>query len=228
MAANSAKSRVIPRLNRYSTQDDRGRMMCRYNPQRADVFAHDRVVGLCGLRYHPVIWLVIHPRADCWRLRKGSPYRVLVPMWIGMWIAAGILTASWRELALYQTAWTWLPALVLFAAGFWIYRLAGAGFSASQLGGLPELIPGHREQRLATSGIRARVRHPVYLGHLCEMMAWSLGSGLVVCYGLTLFAVVTGAFMIRLEDRELESRFGQDYGKYRENVPAILPRMLTR
>jgi hypothetical protein len=97
------------------------------------------------------------------------------------------------------------------------------GFSAAQLGGLPEVIPGHQEQRLATSGIRSRVRHPVYLGHLCEMLAWSLGSGLAVCYGLTAFAVVTGAIMIRLEDRELEQRFGEAYREYRRQVPAVLP-----
>ena len=112
---------------------------------------------------------------------------------------------------------------MLFGAGVWIYRRSGAGFSAAQLGGLPELIPGHREQRLITSGIRARVRHPVYLGHLCEMLAWSVGTGLVVCYALTLFAVVTGAIMIRLEDKELEQRFGAEYREYRRRVPAVVP-----
>ena len=112
-----------------------------------------------------------------------------------------------RPAALHDV-WGWLPAALILGAGLWIYRYSGAGFSVAQLGGLPELIPGHREQRLITSGIRARVRHPIYLGHLCEMLAWSVGSGLAVCYALTLFAVITGAMMIRLEDKELEGRFG--------------------
>ncbi len=86
-------------------------------------------------------------------------------------------------------------------------------------------MPGHREQRLVTSGIRAHIRHPVYLGHLCEMLAWSVGTGLAVCYGLTAFALVTGAIMIRLEDRELEQRFGEAYREYRRQVPAVLPRV---
>jgi len=176
----------------------------------------------------PSFWLVIHPRADYWRARKWSPYLVLVPLWVGMWISVGAVTAPWRERLLYRMDWAWLPAIVLFAAGLLIYRRAGAGFSAAQLGGLPELVAGHGEQRLATSGIRAYVRHPVYLGHLCEMVAWSLGSGLVGCYALTLFAVVTGAFMIRLEDKELEERFGGEYREYRKNVPAVLPRILVR
>ncbi len=76
-----------------------------------------------------------------------------------------------------------------------------------------------------TTGIRARVRHPVYLGHLCEMLAWSVGTGLVVCCLLTAFAVVTGAVMISMEDAELEKRFGAEYAAYRRRVPAVLPRI---
>ena len=144
-----------------------------------------------------------------------------------MWVVVAAGTAKWRDLTLYATPWSWLPAACFFAAGVWIYRRSGAGFSAAQLGGLPELIPGHREQHLITSGIRSRVRHPVYLGHLCEMLAWSVGTGLAVCYGLTLFAVVTGAIMIWLEDKELEQRFGAEYREYRRRVPAVVPRLGT-
>jgi protein-S-isoprenylcysteine O-methyltransferase Ste14 len=176
----------------------------------------------------PAFWLVIHPRAAYWRLQKRSPYRILMPLWVAMWIVVGAITARWRGAMLYTTVWTSVPALFLFAAGLWIYRRSGAGFSAAQLGGLPELVPRHREQRLVTSGIRARVRHPIYLGHLCEMLAWSLGTGLVVCYGLTAFALISGAVMIRLEDRELDQRFGEEYRDYRRKVPAVLPRISAR
>ena len=72
--------------------------------------------------------------------------------------------------------------------------------------------------------MRARVRHPVYLAHLCEMLAWSIGTGLLVCWLLTGFAIVTGAAMIRMEDAELEERFGEQFRDYRSRVPALLPR----
>jgi protein-S-isoprenylcysteine O-methyltransferase Ste14 len=78
---------------------------------------------------------------------------------------------------------------------------------------------------LNTSGIRCRVRHPYYLGHLCELLGWTLGTGLLVLYALAIFAVVTGAVMITSEERELESRFGQPYRDYKQRVPAILPRL---
>lgn len=173
----------------------------------------------------PSFWFVVHPWAEYWRSRRRSPYRVLLPAWIGMWIVAGVVTGPWRRLQIYATLGSWIPAVMLFVAGSLVYILAAKGFSAKQLGGLPEVMGQHKEQRLVTSGIRARVRHPIYLGHLCEMLGWSIGTGLAVCYGLTAFAVVTGAVMIRMEDAELEHRFGEDYRTYRQEVPALLPKI---
>jgi protein-S-isoprenylcysteine O-methyltransferase Ste14 len=173
----------------------------------------------------PIFWLLIHPWADDWRSRKRSPYLILLPVWFAMWIILGLVTSPWRRETFYTTSWTWIPAVILFSTGFWIYSQSGRHFSISQLGGLPELLPSHREQRLVTAGIRSRVRHPIYLAHLCELLGWSVGTGLVVCYALTASAVVTGAIMIRLEDAELEQRFGEEYAQYRITVPAVWPRL---
>jgi protein-S-isoprenylcysteine O-methyltransferase Ste14 len=142
-----------------------------------------------------------------------------------MWLLVATVTARWRRAPLYENRWAWIPAGALFCAGLVLYKLAHSGFSLSQLGGLPEIRPNHSHQRLVTTGIRARVRHPVYLGHLCEMLAWSVGTGLAVCWALTAFAIVTGAVMIRMEDAELEKRFIEEYRQYRSRVPAILPRI---
>jgi protein-S-isoprenylcysteine O-methyltransferase Ste14 len=88
---------------------------------------------------------------------------------------------------------------------------------------LPEVRASIEPRPLAVTGIRAHVRHPIYLGHLLEMLAWSIGSGLVVCFGLTAMAIVTGAWMIALEDGELEHRFGAAYRHYKDHVPAVFP-----
>jgi protein-S-isoprenylcysteine O-methyltransferase Ste14 len=175
----------------------------------------------------PLFWLMVHPRAHRWRASEHSPFRVLVPAWIVMWIGIGVLTGPWRTAAFYSTPWPWIPAALLFAAGIFIYSRSGAHFSWAQLGGVPEVRPGNHDQRLITSGIRSRVRHPVSLGHLCELLAWSVGTGLVVCWLLTASAIVTGAVMIRMEDAELEKRFGDLFRDYRSKVRAVLPRLGT-
>jgi protein-S-isoprenylcysteine O-methyltransferase Ste14 len=177
----------------------------------------------------PLFWLMVHPRAHRWRERDRSPFRVLLPAWILMWLVVGALTVRWRSVAIYSTAWSWIPAAVLFALGIFIYFRAGAHFSWAQLGGVPEVRnnvrTGRSDDRLVTSGIRAHVRHPIYLAHLCEMLAWSVGTGLVVCWLLAAFAIATGAVMIQMEDAELKRRFGDDYSQYRRRVGAVFPRL---
>jgi protein-S-isoprenylcysteine O-methyltransferase Ste14 len=173
----------------------------------------------------PLFWLMVHPRAHRWRASEASPFQVLVPAWLVMWAGIGALTGPWRHLTFYSTPWTWVPSALLFATGIFLYSNAGAHFSWAQLGGLPEVRDGRQDDQLVTTGIRSRVRHPVYLGHLCEMLGWSVGTGLAVCWVLTAMAIATGAVMIRMEDQELEKRFGTEYLAYRNKVPAMLPRL---
>ena len=176
----------------------------------------------------PAFWLVIHARVEYWRSRTRSPYRLLVPLWIGMWLAVGAVTCPWRLATWHRTPWAWLFALAFFIVGIWLYRKSGTNFTKNQLYGLSELRAKNTEQPLVTTAIRAHVRHPVYLGHLCEMLAWSIGTGLAVCYGLTVFAILTGIVMTRIEDRELEQRFGEPYRTYRNSVPAVIPKLRIR
>jgi len=176
----------------------------------------------------PGYWLLIHPQASYWRTRPRSPFRLLLPLWALMMVALLLITAGFRSITLYQTVWAWLPAAVLFAFGISLYKAAGANFTLKQLQGQPELSGQHEEQRLVTSGIHARLRHPIYLAHFCEMLAWTLGTGLVVCFALTAISILTGALMIRAEDAELEQRFGDSYRSYRKSVPAVLPRIQLR
>lgn len=142
-----------------------------------------------------------------------------------MWAIVSLVTRPWREVTLYRTDWSWGAAALLFACGLCVYWQSMKNFSARQLGGLAEVHSSNSDQRLVTNGIRSQVRHPVYLAHLCEMLAWSVGTGLAVCWGLAAFAVITGAVMIRMEDAELEQRFGEVYREYRQRVPAIVPRL---
>lgn len=173
----------------------------------------------------PLFWILIHPFAEYWRSRRRSPHFVLLAVWMALWATFAAASAPWRQVTLYSVPWSWGPAALFLSVGVWLYVRSGKHFTGKQLRGDPELHAGHTEQRLVVTGIRARVRHPIYLGHLCEILGWSIGSGLAVCYGLTLFTVISGAFMVRMEEQELERRFGQDYRSYRERVPALLPRI---
>jgi protein-S-isoprenylcysteine O-methyltransferase Ste14 len=175
----------------------------------------------------PSFWLVIHPRADKWRSRHRQHrpvYKVLVPLWVGMWVLLFALTYTWRNVAVFHWRYSWLIAIFFFAAGIFLYVRARRGFSPLQLSGHHELQPERHQQRLVVTGVRQHVRHPIYLGHLLEMFGWSIGTGLLVCWALTGFAILTGLIMIRTEERELVERFGDSYREYQRTVPAIVPR----
>ena len=45
----------------------------------------------------PSFWLLIHPRVEYWRTRPRSPYRVLLPVWIAIWLLLGAITAPCRQ-----------------------------------------------------------------------------------------------------------------------------------
>jgi protein-S-isoprenylcysteine O-methyltransferase Ste14 len=175
----------------------------------------------------PSFWLIIHPRAERWRERKRqrrAVYNILVPVWIGMWFVLFAITFPWRGIQLYHEPYSWIAGVALIAAGILLYVKARHGFSPLQLSGHHELEPEHHQQKLVVTGIREHVRHPIYLGHLLEMLGWSVGTGLLVCWGLTAFALATGAIMIRLEERELVERFGESYRDYQQRVAAIVPK----
>jgi methanethiol S-methyltransferase len=175
----------------------------------------------------PSFWLVIHPRADAWRarhLQRRPVYKILVPLWAGMWVALFAITYAFRHLSFYRSRYSWLIAVGFFAAGMFLYLKGGHGFSPLQLSGHHELEPERHQQHLVVNGVRKHVRHPIYLGHLLEMFGWSIGSGLLVCWALTALAIVTGVVMIKKEEEELIGRFGEDYRDYQKRVPAIIPR----
>jgi protein-S-isoprenylcysteine O-methyltransferase Ste14 len=176
----------------------------------------------------PSYWLVVHPFTGYWRSRQRSPFHALGLAWIAMWIALAVITWPWHSQRFYQTPFAWIASLILFALGFSIYRRIRSDFGIANLVGRTQLRTEPAEQRLVTTGMHARVRHPIYLAHLCILLGWTVGSGLLVDYALLIFALVTGAVMIWMEERELEGRFGEQFQNYRMRVPAMLPLRVKR
>src|SRR5260370_41945142 len=80
----------------------------------------------------PAFWLLIHSRAEFWRSRRRSPYRILVPLWMLMWAVMAAITAPWRGGLLYENRWVWIPAVVLFCACVVLYKFPHSSFTVTQ------------------------------------------------------------------------------------------------
>jgi len=83
------------------------------------------------------------------------------------------------------------------------------------------LVEGHK---LATTGPYALVRHPIYTG----MLGMLLATGLAVSHWAALLAALVVFFVgttirVRSEEKLLREAFGEQFEKYTQRVPAILP-----
>jgi hypothetical protein len=173
----------------------------------------------------PLFWFSIHPFAGSWRRMGRSPYRLLLPIWAVILFLLGWATWPWHSVRLYSSPWMWAFAIPLLLFGFKTYAGIRSEFGMRKLSGEAELRPREHSQELVTTGMHARMRHPIYVAHLLNLAGWAIGSGLWVA--LVLFAAslaVTFPLMIWLEERELAARFGASYREYQRTVP-LLPEL---
>ncbi len=142
---------------------------------------------------------------------------VFVPTVI-LWIS----TAGTGEIALAgpRTVRFWI-ALVMISDGLTLAVWTGILFRTVGKG-TPS--PWDPPRRLVLSGPYRFVRNPMIAGVLLLLGAESLifGSWYLALW-LCVFFVLKTAYLLRVEEPELERRFGQRYRRYRENVPRWIP-----
>ncbi len=118
---------------------------------------------------------------------------------------------------------TLIGALLYFPGIFlyiWGFQTLGPMFGVSS-GISTQLYKGHR---LIQKGPYAIVRHPMYLGVLMAAMGALLifRTWTMVIYAPSAFGIIVRA---RREERLLEAEFGEAWTRYRERVPAWIPRI---
>jgi len=119
-----------------------------------------------------------------------------------------------------RSPWIEIPGLVLLVAstGFTIWARVRLGrmWSAS-----PNMLRARHQLR--TDGPYAITRHPIYTGLLGMM----LGTVLVSGFGFSLAFLAVGAAVVAtripLEERLMSTTFPDEYARYRERVPQLVP-----
>jgi protein-S-isoprenylcysteine O-methyltransferase Ste14 len=92
------------------------------------------------------------------------------------------------------------------------------------LSGIRSLISHDDGVELHISGIHRHLRHPLYLGTFA--FVWGVFIFLSSLSWLIASVVLTGYTLIgiRLEERKLLAIFGEQYRRYQEEVPMLIPR----
>lgn len=156
------------------------------------------------------------------RAAAGSiVFLILVPG-----VVAGLvpwLLTGWDA---HDPAWAYAPVRGL---GVLLVALGAAAllhaFARFVLEGLGTPAPVAPTETLVVGGLYRYVRNPMYLavGAVIVGQALLLGRPVLLAYA-ALFAGAVSAFVHLYEEPTLTRRFGERYERYREAVPAWLPR----
>lgn len=185
----------------------------------------------------PAFWMLVHPFVHRWRAARVR-FKWLGAWWGFLWIVAWSIGWHWRLKTLgfgnfiafvsNKHAYAF-PIPILFGPIFWacslyLYSKGGSGLSLSRVIGTHEVEPRSASDQLITTGIYSRTRNPIYLGHTFTLLGWCCATSTLACWGDLVFYLLTLAFMLPMEERELRQRFGPAYDDYCQRVPRLIPR----
>lgn len=75
----------------------------------------------------------------------------------------------------------------------------------------------------------SRMRHPTYFAHTLMFAGVFFITGSIAVGIVTLIDfIVVRSIIIPLEDRELVDRFGDEYERYKKDVPGYFPMIRTK
>lgn len=144
------------------------------------------------------------------------------PLWLSvilvLVVSIAVPKTDWHSLAVLAP-WARLLGLAILLAAtaltLWARLTLGAMWSAA-----PTV---KQEHRLRTSGPYRVTRHPIYTGLLGMLLGTALlaGGGRWILYFPVYLVLLE--FKIRTEERLMLAEFPDDYPRYRQRVPRLIP-----
>ena len=105
-------------------------------------------------------------------------------------------------------------SFVFIGGGFWLLALSWK-----------VLYDAQRAHRLAIAGTYARVRHPQYTGFVLIMLGFLVQWPTLVTLVMFPILVFMYALLARREEAEMIAQFGEEYRRYKDAVPAFIPKL---
>jgi protein-S-isoprenylcysteine O-methyltransferase Ste14 len=185
------------------------------------------LIALISWPVIPLFWIPVHLFPHYFRRIRFFTY--IMP--VISWLPTAYFIYCHRDFLLQFR--TELPVFingaggVLLIIGTGIHIWTGKLLSLWGLIGVPEIYK-EMKGKMVTYGAFSLVRHPTYLAHTLMFTGVFLLTGVfsIAVVAFVDFTVVN-LVIIPLEERELSDRFGDEYRRYKENVPKFFPR-LTR
>ncbi|MCX6005384.1 MAG: isoprenylcysteine carboxylmethyltransferase family protein [Chloroflexi bacterium] len=145
-------------------------------------------------------------------------------VFLSLIVIAAILTDKWLNLpSISYLPWTLIPAFLLLVPGLVLYSWTIKQFIAAR--GTP--VPINPPQKLIITGVYSYSRNPMLMGIFLIFFGIGVIMGslsLTVLY--TPLLILVFYFQVtKIEEREMELKFGQEYLDYKKRVPRFLPKI---
>lgn len=188
--------------------------------------AYLEIIFLCGMVLQVIMLLPFLPKyiAKKYRVyfnKKERLYLVFVAITY-LLLPFIYVFSTWFSWFDYNfPKWFGFPAILLYGFGFWLFFRAYTDLGSSWSPGL-EIKEGHK---LVTTGLYKWVRHPMYaaLGAVAVSQIFILQNGLVGP-GFLIVGIPFYMYRVQREEKQLIRYFGEEYGDYRKQTNAIIPK----
>ena len=141
---------------------------------------------------------------------------------VGMMVPLAYLPTDWLDFADYsQPAWVGWGGAAAFAAALWLLWKSHADLGENW----SPLVQVSKKHTLVTSGVYARIRHPMYAAH----WLWAIAQAMLLpnwIAGWSMLVFFTPLYFVRvtMEERFLLDRFGDEYRSYMKRTGRSVPR----
>ena len=124
-----------------------------------------------------------------------------------------LMWVSWFSLCPLDTFRFALPGIVRWMA----LGAVSVGLILA-IGGVAQLRGLENISHLVTTGLYSKLRHPIYTGFILWILGWAIYHGAVVSFFIGCAGIVNILYWRRLEEKDLESWYGDDYRRYRQGT----------
>jgi protein-S-isoprenylcysteine O-methyltransferase Ste14 len=121
---------------------------------------------------------------------------------------------------------SWLSVIPLGLA-LWLMIESYRTIDFKTLHQIRQLLP-KQKRVIIRDGILGRMRHPRYVAFSLIAVGNALLTGYPLVMASAVVTLFAFAWVIRMEEREMAAYFGEEFEKYRREVPAFWPRSSRR
>jgi protein-S-isoprenylcysteine O-methyltransferase Ste14 len=168
----------------------------------------------------PLFWIPVHGLSKIFKRLGLLTYILPIVTWLPLAYLIYQNKVFLLQVKITFPIWLEIIGILLLSIGTTLHIWTGLLLGIWGLVGLPE-VSTKKKGRLVKEGPFSVVRHPTYLAHTLMFSGIFLLTEVATVGFITLLDfIVINTIIIPFEEKELLSRFGEEYKLYKEEVPS--------